>query len=143
MAKYSAFRATVPCVPTKSAKLSQQSAVLLFYIYIFGWNSKNREKGPRFSAIFCVPTCSNLSKVLYMAPLNPETLATFERKAAEGDGLFAIAFALLRLDATSDQFRRDLCFGEDVGSTRVPGVLEKIAMELASNGSPEPETIFD
>lgn len=46
--------------------------------------------------------------------------AEFRRRALEGDGAFAIAFALMRL-------REDLCFG-DGSADRGQGPLEKLAM---------------
>jgi len=49
--------------------------------------------------------------------------AEFRRRALDGDGAFAIAFALMRL-------REDLCFG-DGSSDRQQGVLEKLAMAAA------------
>ena len=48
--------------------------------------------------------------------------AEFRKRALDGDGSFAIAFALMRL-------REDLCFGDGTGD-RVQGPLEKIAMAL-------------
>jgi len=48
------------------------------------------------------------------------TTEQFRRRAVEGDGLFAIAYALMRL-------REDLCFG-DGGPRPVQSPLERIAM---------------
>lgn len=56
----------------------------------------------------------------------------FEDRAREGDGQFAIAYALLRLAESHEKFRGDLCFGRTSTST---GVLEKIGMELAELAS--------
>ena len=49
--------------------------------------------------------------------------AEFRRRAMEGDGAFAIAFALMRL-------REDLCFGDGTAD-RQRGVLEQLAMVAA------------
>lgn len=48
------------------------------------------------------------------------TTEQFRRRTVEGDGLFAVAYALMRL-------REDLCFGDD-GPRPVQGPLERIAM---------------
>ena len=59
-----------------------------------------------------------------------EMMALAEKKAGEGDGHFAIAYALLSLAKAHNHLRRDLCFGETVGEYAYPGVLEKIGICL-------------
>lgn len=46
----------------------------------------------------------------------------FRTRALNGDGQFAIAFAIMRL-------REDLCFGDGSGD-RITGTLEKLAMSV-------------
>lgn len=63
-----------------------------------------------------------------------EMLKLCERKAEDGNGQFAIAYAILRPTRETSELRADLCFGPSNG--RVPGVLEKLAMgvdDLAKN----------
>lgn len=55
-------------------------------------------------------------------------LDEFEDRARQGDGRFAIAFALLRLAETQEKLRGDLCFGQTSDSP--PGVLEKLGIEM-------------
>lgn len=55
------------------------------------------------------------------------TLNTFEKRAVAGDGLFAIAFALLTLAAEHRRLQENLTFG-DGSANRSPGTLEKLAM---------------
>jgi hypothetical protein len=58
---------------------------------------------------------------------NGEMIDFFAEKARNGDAGFAIAFAMLSHSRAIDALREDLCFGSHPG---VPGVIEKIAMEL-------------
>lgn len=60
-----------------------------------------------------------------------EVARGFLKRAESGDGLFAIAYALMQVSATQGQLRQDLCFGKNYGDGHLyPGCLEKIGIEL-------------
>ena len=66
------------------------------------------------------------------AAYHREEVNLFLQKAEQGDGQFAIAYAIMRMAEAHDSLRQDLCFGKNSGpGLMYPGCLEKIGMELA------------
>jgi hypothetical protein len=77
-----------------------------------------RRKDPHKDNHLSTSILSDLSKL----ERKMTTTDDFRKRALEGDGLFAIAYALMAL-------REDLCFG-DGSSRRTQGTLEVLAMGM-------------
>ena len=114
----------------KGARALPLFTPLSYYIFYFGWNSKNRGQEGHFSGRFAVPTSFQPFREEILVIDRDSELMENLRHTAKDDGASAIAYAILRLNQTVDALRRDLCFGDD-GPNRVHGVLERIAIETA------------
>lgn len=56
---------------------------------------------------------------------------TMRDKALAGDAQAGIAFALLTLADELSEYRQDMGFGRRIGQTDIPGIGERIGMELS------------